>query len=100
MAVLLLVGNSFAPVVFDWAVNAKLQAFVTGLPLPLQFLLILIGADLVQYWVHRTFHEVPALWKFHAVHHSTEQMDWLAGSRTHVLNTMVDRYSTLYQELA
>ena len=25
-------------------------------------------------------HEVPALWRFHAVHHSVERMDWMAGS--------------------
>jgi lathosterol oxidase len=43
------------------------------------------------YWVHRTFHEVPALWKFHAVHHSSEHMDWLAGSRSHFIEILIDR---------
>ena len=37
--------------------------------------------DLIQYWVHRVLHTVPWLWKFHAVHHSTAAMGWLAGSR-------------------
>ena len=48
-------------------------------------------ADFTQYWVHRTFHAVPALWRFHAVHHSAEQMDWLAGSRLHLVDIAVTR---------
>ena len=39
--------------------------------------------DLAIYWVHRWSHEVPALWRFHAVHHSTEQLDWVSGFRNH-----------------
>ncbi|MCY7298963.1 MAG: sterol desaturase family protein [Ilumatobacteraceae bacterium] len=39
--------------------------------------------DLSIYWAHRWSHEVPALWRFHAVHHSTEQLDWVSGFRGH-----------------
>lgn len=39
--------------------------------------------DMAIYWVHRWSHEVPALWKFHAVHHSTEHLDWISGFRNH-----------------
>ncbi len=39
--------------------------------------------DLAIYWVHRWSHEVPALWQFHAVHHSTEHLDWISGFRNH-----------------
>lgn len=35
------------------------------------------------YWGHRLSHEIPFLWRFHAVHHSIEEMDWLAGGRLH-----------------
>ncbi len=91
IGVLLIVSNSFAPKLFGWAVNAELQGWVTSLPIWGQFLLLLFCADFVQYWVHRTFHEVPALWKIHAVHHSTEYMDWLAGSRNHFAQILVDR---------
>ncbi|OYW48851.1 MAG: hypothetical protein B7X96_03120 [Novosphingobium sp. 17-62-8] len=38
-------------------------------------------------WAHRLFHTVPALWKFHAVHHSIEEMDWVAAHRTHPVDT-------------
>jgi sterol desaturase/sphingolipid hydroxylase (fatty acid hydroxylase superfamily) len=38
------------------------------------------------YWGHRITHEVPFLWRFHSVHHSIEQMDWLASGRLHPLD--------------
>ena len=42
--------------------------------------------DLAIYWVHRWSHEVPLLWRFHAVHHSTEHLDWVSGFRNHPLD--------------
>jgi len=87
----LLIGNGFAPLVFGWATNGTVQGWMQSQPLWVQLPILVLLADLVQYWVHRVFHEVPALWKFHAVHHCTEHMDWLAGSRTHLLQTIVDR---------
>jgi lathosterol oxidase len=45
----------------------------------------------VQYWVHRACHRVPFLWRFHAVHHSAEAMDWLAGSRLHLVDALLTR---------
>jgi len=38
------------------------------------------------YWGHRLSHEVPFLWRFHAVHHSIAEMDWLAAGRLHPLD--------------
>ncbi len=91
VGLLLLVGNSFAPWAFGWAVHAGLQGLVLSLPVWGQAILLLVCADFVQYWIHRSFHEIPFLWRFHAVHHSTEYMDWLAGSRTHFVQVLVDR---------
>ena len=50
--------------------------------------------DLAQYWVHRAFHRIPWLWKFHAVHHSAKSMDWIAGARMHFLEIIVLRSLT------
>ncbi len=88
---LLLVGNGFAPAAFAWAVNANVQEFMLSLPLAAQLVVLMLAADFVQYWVHRIFHEVGWLWPFHAVHHCAEHMDWLAGSRTHIVQTLCDR---------
>ena len=61
------------------------------LPLPLQFLAVVALADLTQYWIHRCFHRAAALWRLHAVHHSSRAMDWLAGSRMHPLDALATR---------
>jgi len=34
---------------------------------------------------------VPWLWRFHAVHHSAKTMDWLAGSRLHLVEVLITR---------
>lgn len=83
--------NAFAEVGFGWAATASLQSTVQSLPIWLQFILAVIVADLFQYWAHRLHHRIGFLWKFHAVHHSSASMDWLAGSRTHLVEVFVTR---------
>lgn len=70
------------------------QDAVAAQPLVVQFLEIMLVADLCEYWIHRAFHRVPGLWRFHAVHHSSEGMDWIAGSRIHVGEALVMRALT------
>ncbi len=70
---------------------AGLQAWVSSQPLWLQFIEVVLVADLAQYAVHRTFHVVPSLWRFHAIHHSSVALDWLAGSRLHVVDVLATR---------
>lgn len=67
------------------------RATVTALPLVVQFFAVLLCADLAEYAIHRVFHVVPVLWRFHAIHHSSIDMDWLAGSRLHILDVVVTR---------
>ena len=76
---------------FDWALSSSFQSLVQSVPIVLQFLLILLCADFVLYWEHRIFHEVKALWPIHAVHHSIENLDWLAGSRGHFIQVFSER---------
>lgn len=73
----------------------SIQTFFSSLNLPLQVLLIMFLTDLTQYWVHRAFHQVPLLWRFHRIHHSVEVMDWLAGSRLHIFDVLVTRSISL-----
>ena len=77
----------------------RIHEAVAGLPFPVQVFAALLIADLFQYVTHRTFHRAPYLWRFHAVHHSTRTMDWLAGSRLHVVDVIATRmlvYLPLY----
>ncbi len=40
---------------------------------------------------HRAAHEVPLLWRFHRVHHSIRDMDWLAANHLHPLDETFGR---------
>jgi sterol desaturase/sphingolipid hydroxylase (fatty acid hydroxylase superfamily) len=78
-------------VFFDWARITVVENAVARLPLLVQIPACLLVADLAQYWVHRAFHSVPLLWRFHAIHHSAEAMDWLAGARLHIVDAVITR---------
>lgn len=90
ISAILIYGNYHASH-FDWAINANLQENIQSIPLFLQVALIVLCADFVLYCEHRLFHEVKPLWPIHAVHHSVENLDWLAGSRGHFLQVFSER---------
>lgn len=80
---------------FGWMLNDGVHGAVQAIPSIPQLLLCILVADLIQYWFHRSYHEVPLLWRFHAVHHSAKTMDWLAGSRQHMLELICTRVGVL-----
>jgi sterol desaturase/sphingolipid hydroxylase (fatty acid hydroxylase superfamily) len=87
----LLATNLLVHKLFGWAANDGVRGWIAGLPFWAGLLLIVLVADLVQYWTHRAYHEVPLLWRLHAVHHSVKSMDWLAGSRQHIIEVLITR---------
>ncbi|BBB07401.1 sterol desaturase family protein [Sphingopyxis sp. EG6] len=82
-----LLGSAFIPVEFRAAVAAQ--------PFWLQVVVLLLFADFGFYVVHRLFHTIPALWRFHAIHHSIEELDWLAAHRVHPIDQIVTKGATL-----
>ncbi|HZS64198.1 MAG TPA: sterol desaturase family protein [Xanthobacteraceae bacterium] len=58
---------------------------LAAMPLWLQGVIFLTASDLLLYWIHRGFHR-PRLWKFHAVHHSSEELEWISAARFHPVN--------------
>jgi sterol desaturase/sphingolipid hydroxylase (fatty acid hydroxylase superfamily) len=60
------------------------------LPLWLQAVAILVLGDFIGYWMHRAFHG-RRLWRFHAVHHSSVDLDWLSAVRLHPVNDALMR---------
>jgi len=76
-------------------VPASLRAAVAGQPLWLQLIEVLLLADLGFYLAHRAFHAVPALWRLHAIHHSIEEMDWLAAARVHPIDQIITKSASL-----
>lgn len=65
--------------------------WTTVLPFWARFALALLVAEVGTYWGHRWAHEVPLLWRFHAVHHSAEHMDWLVNGRAHPVDMVFVR---------
>lgn len=72
--------------------NNPIVPIIQAQPIWLQFIELLIVVDFTTYWLHRAMHEVPLLWRFHAIHHSTEEMDWLASSRLHIVEIVLTRF--------
>ena len=66
-----------------------ISSAVQSQPLWLQVVEHFCMADLGFYLAHRAFHAVPWLWRFHAVHHSIEEMDWLAAHRVHAVDQIL-----------
>ena len=61
------------------------------MPWLLQFFLAVVVADVAEYFIHLALHKVPFLWRFHAVHHSSKALDWIAGSRSHFVDDTLVR---------
>ena len=63
-----------------------LRARVAAQPLWLQLCEAVLISDLCAYLGHLLQHHSAFLWRFHAVHHSAEHLDWLAAYREHPLD--------------
>ena len=61
-------------------------------PLWVQTIEVYVLGDLIAYWTHRLFHR-GRWWPFHAVHHSSEDLDWLGSVRVHPINDLVNKFA-------
>ncbi|HWD27048.1 MAG TPA: sterol desaturase family protein [Rhizomicrobium sp.] len=61
---------------------------VARLPFWAQFALYLFGTEFLLYWSHRMFHS-SIFWKYHAVHHASEEVDWTSAARFHPVNLLL-----------
>lgn len=76
------------------------KAAIQALPLWIATPAAIILADLGFYGAHRLFHASPLLWRFHKIHHSIEDMDWLAGHRVHPVDQSLTKTLSLGPVLA
>lgn len=72
-------------------VPGSLRAWYHSLSGLVQFAVVFLLVDLVGYVSHRLRHEAPFLWKIHSVHHSSEELDWLASVRQHPFDKAITR---------
>lgn len=75
-----------------WPVPQSID-LVGGTPLWVQFVVFIVVKDFVEWNIHRLLHLVPALWEFHKLHHSIEELDWIGNMRFHWMEIVV--YKTL-----
>jgi sterol desaturase/sphingolipid hydroxylase (fatty acid hydroxylase superfamily) len=61
---------------------------LSELPLWFQAGLFLVLSDFMLYWLHRMFHR-GGFWKYHAIHHSSEDVDWISAARFHPVNLLL-----------
>ena len=77
----------------------RLHVAVGALPVWARLAGALVVGEIGFYWGHRLCHQIPFLWRFHAVHHSAEQIDWLVNTRAHPFDMVFERfcgYAPLY----
>ena len=61
---------------------------ISQLPTWAQVTFYVLASDFLLYWIHRIFHK-PLMWPFHAVHHSSLDVDWTTAYRAHPVNQML-----------
>jgi sterol desaturase/sphingolipid hydroxylase (fatty acid hydroxylase superfamily) len=76
-------------------VHAVLPAGITGaaaaLPLWARMSAAMVVGEIGFYWGHRWTHEIPLLWRFHAIHHSAEHVNFLVNTRAHPVDMVFTR---------
>lgn len=75
-----------------WLVSA--HRFVSARSFPLQVLAAVFIADLSGYWRHRILHS-RLFWPFHAIHHSSQEVDWLSNERVHPAESVLSSLEQL-----
>jgi sterol desaturase/sphingolipid hydroxylase (fatty acid hydroxylase superfamily) len=90
VGMLVLVGGSLA-LLEEYALEEPLLVGIGSrtLRVALEVAAGLVVFELVGYAYHRLAHAVPWMWRLHAVHHSSERMDWLASFRQHPLEIIL-----------
>ena len=88
-----LLGLAIAALIgwLDRTTGLSQRGLLSSWPLGWQLVFFLVTHDLYIYWFHRLQHRWGWLWRIHEAHHSSTSVDWLAGSRSHALEILVNQ---------
>jgi sterol desaturase/sphingolipid hydroxylase (fatty acid hydroxylase superfamily) len=75
----------------DTTTGLSQRGILSHWSIPTQLGLSFIAHDFYIYWFHRLQHTNRYLWRIHEAHHSTREVDWLSGSRSHSLEILVNQ---------
>ena len=89
-AVLALCGAALAATV-GRLLPSGYNEWVGAQPIWARSLAVFVVGEIGYYWGHRWMHVSPFLWRFHAVHHSAEHVDWLTNTRAHPVDMIFGR---------
>ncbi|MCU0327600.1 MAG: sterol desaturase family protein [Chitinophagales bacterium] len=85
-------------VIFEWIIKPiRLYAFpddhglISHWPFWAIVLFFLVTHDFYIYWFHRLQHQIAFFWRTHEAHHSVRDVDWLAGSRSHFTEILINQ---------
>ena len=76
-------------------VLSGLHHWVANQPFSARAIEAFVIAEIGAYWGHRWMHEIPAFWRFHVIHHSSQQMDWMVNTRAHPLDIVFMRFCAI-----
>lgn len=82
---------SIIAVIAHHIVPSAVPDTLSALPLPARLAIAFVVGEIGFYWGHRLSHEIPFLWRFHAIHHSPKHLYFLVNTRAHPVDMIVTR---------
>lgn len=89
--VLTSIAGGLAPALVAWSLVPAVE-WPASWPWILALPFAWLAADFIGYWVHRLFHSVPLLWRFHTLHHLPTSLHTLVAGVDHPLFTFCLRF--------
>ncbi|MEO6189892.1 MAG: sterol desaturase family protein [Saprospiraceae bacterium] len=83
----------FKDLLFHFGIKNIVAIQIQSWPRVLQFIMMFVIADFIQWNIHRLLHKHAFLWEFHKLHHSVQEMGFAAHLRFHWMETII--YKTL-----